>query len=284
MVRKLFPLLAATLFILCVHVQSASAWPVIDYNQFDGTYSTTCSAPTARFNVVVGTATVVDGVPQKVVAAPFSFPMDVTCDDGALEADITAQVERIEELCALNNVSAQVCAQLYQQLDNLHGIVNASLPPVVDSVTFDWHANGFTWLFGVNVTNAVFEFAETPTDPAGSATLALGLIRGNKRIPTAADPTKFKWVIDHDHGIFMNLFQAAPEYAWTPPEALAEYCSGGMIVHTSGDIRVGDDATTVSGVLDVLRSVNCAFPTGDGEYLGISVSTAVEYDFDGDEI
>ena len=54
-----------------------------------------------------------------------------------------------------------VSDELFAQLDNLHGIVNGSLPPVLERVTFDWRPNGFTWLFGVNVSDATFEFAAT---------------------------------------------------------------------------------------------------------------------------
>lgn len=216
---------------------------------------------------------------------PVSLPLAVRCEDGALRADMSVPLAHITDACERGVWNAFVCGQALMHLNNFAGIIEGALPPALETIEFDWHHTPATWFFGNNASRSVLTF-----DDGGSAVIPQQLIRSRVAIPVldaagnpvlnAAGAPVTTYATSDERGRYWNLLDAAPQYAWTPPAALRDRCFGGMAIHSDG--RIQADLGTADGRMDVVRSVNCAFPMPSGDHLGISISTMVTYDWDGE--
>lgn len=258
---------------VCGAPLAAHAWRVEAYSQFDGTFATTCASPRAQINIVMGSS---EGQTLKEVAdnldglPPVSIPIDASCEDGRLDLDLAPVVDRLAAFCGQFGVFAPVC-------DGVAADVLARLaPPTLREVAFTWRPNGFTWLFGVNVADAVYTF-EDEDGARRDAVIFTNLTRASVKVGR-------QWLVDATHGIYTNLVDAAP--AWTEafdgPFGLE--CAGGVALHSHGDVYAGD-AATLAGHLNLIREAHCSFPMGnDGRLGGISLSATVQFDYEGERV
>lgn len=258
-----------------LHANKAQAWPNVSYDQFDGEYiPVACgpNAPKAYLNVVVGSIKGdlsdplghepnpdgTDKPPLQIVGVPLSTQLPVKCEDGRPELDLqpltTALVNRCEQF-----VGGPVdCVTLAQELAEWQEAQTILTSPAIDSIVFDWHRNGFTWLFRSNASNTRYTFED------GNEAVVLDTLFLN----------------DANHGFFTNFINSGGYDDIHEGQLLGNevVCATGMLMHTDGTLD-NTGLGVATGRMMTLPMVNCGLKLAEDDYLGFHVSVATEYSF-----